>query len=281
MDLSIIIVTWNVSDCLKQCLDSIFRNQEDLALEVILIDNNSSDNTIDLVKRDFPQVKLIANSKNLGFAKACNQGLAIAQGKFLLLLNPDTKIIGDCLKKVIEFMDKNSQVGIAGCQILNPDNTLQPSVRNFPNFLVHIGMMFKLHHFIPFTHYFAREFDYHQTSDVEQIMGAFMMIKRSAFNQLGYMDEKYFLWFEEVDYCYQAKEKGIKVVYTPVGKIIHYGAQSFGQRGSVKKQYYFCLSRLRYLYKNSNLLVFLLILVLTPVSLLLTLVYSLIFKNAE
>jgi O-antigen biosynthesis protein len=281
MDLSIVIVSWNVENFLQKCLFSIYQNQADLKLEVIVVDNNSSDETCEIIKQNFSQVSLICNQSNRGFAKACNQGLHQAKGKFLLLLNPDTEILDGCLVKMVEFMDKNPEVGLAGCKLLNPDGTNQPSVRNFPNFLVHFGMMFKLHHLITFTKYFANDFDYHQPNEAEQLMGAFIMIRQKAWQKIGDFDEKYYLWFEEVDYCYRARKLGIKVVYTPIAKIIHYGGRSFGQAGSLKKQFYFSLSRLHYIKKNSSWLTYAIILLLTPLSIVLSLLCGLIKKNAE
>jgi GT2 family glycosyltransferase len=281
MDLSIIIVSWNVENFLKKCLSSIYQNQGKLQLEVIVIDNNSSDQTCNLIQRAFPQVKLICNQSNRGFARACNQGLQQAKGEYYLLLNPDTEILGDCLPKMVEFMEKNPEVGLAGCQLLNSDGSRQPSVRNFPNFLVHFGMMFKLHHLISFTRYFALDFDYHQPGDAEQLMGAFLMIRQKDKLKIGDFDEKYYLWFEEVDYCYRARQLGVKVVYTPDAKIIHYGGQSFGQAGSLKKQFYFSLSRLHYIRKNSTWLSYFIILLLTPLSMVLSLLYGIFIKNAE
>ncbi|MBU1037176.1 glycosyltransferase family 2 protein, partial [Patescibacteria group bacterium] len=277
MDLSIIIVSWNVSEYLKRCLKSIYQAAGENSQQVIVIDNNSSDKTKEMLEQEFPQVNLISNKKNLGFAKACNQGLAKAGGRYLLLLNPDTEIIDDALDEMVEFMNKNPEVGIAGCKLLNEDRTIQPSVRRFPSFLVQLGMMFKLHHLVRFKSYLAKDLNYNQIQEVEQLMGAFMIIRRDVFKEIGYFDDKYHLWFEEVDYCLRARKHGFKVVYTPAAQIIHYGGQSFKQTHSFKKQFYFSLSRLHYLRKHHNFLTFIVIFLLTPISLFLTLINSLFF----
>src|SRR3989339_1122584 len=125
-ELSIVIVSWNVKDLLKNCLDSIYKHQGDLSLEIIVVDNASKDSTINMIKDNFPQVQLITNINNLGFAAANNIGLLRSRGNYILFLNPDTIILKNALEKMIEFMKQNYQIGIAGCKHLNPDWTFQP-----------------------------------------------------------------------------------------------------------------------------------------------------------
>ena len=132
MDLSVIIVSWNVKELLKKCLTSIEKNKGQLNLKIFVIDNASHDDSAEMVKTEFPQVKLITNKTNHGFAAANNQGIKQSQGKYVLLLNPDTEILPETLSSMVNFMDQNSEIGISGCKLLNPDKTLQPSVRHFP-----------------------------------------------------------------------------------------------------------------------------------------------------
>ncbi|OGY88585.1 MAG: hypothetical protein A2927_01810 [Candidatus Komeilibacteria bacterium RIFCSPLOWO2_01_FULL_45_10] len=271
MDLSIIIVSWRVKGLLEQCLESIFNETRNLDFEVLVIDNDSGDGTVEMVENNFPRVKLVKSQINLGFARAANLGLKRAQGRFLLLLNPDTKLIDNSLKKSVDFMEQNPAVGVLGGRLLNRDLTLQPSVRRFPRLLDHLLMALKLHHLFPLKKYLALDFDYNKTGVVEQVMGAFFLISRRCFSQAGFLDEKYYIWFEEVDYCWRAKKAGFTVNYYPEAKIIHLGGQSFRQVFTLKNQWIFSASRLRYIRKHQGLLAYLVILILTPISLLLSL----------
>lgn len=253
MELSIIIVSWQVKELLKKCLKSIERFAGDLDYEILVVDNASIDGTTTMVKKEFPQIKLIANSKNLGFAAANNQALKIAQGNYLLLLNPDTEILPGSLQKSLDFLKTKSKAGIIGCQILNPDKTRQPSVRRFPGFWPIFLIFLKLpkfFHFKSVDNYLAKNFDYNQTQTVDQVMGAFMLIKKEALAKIGYLEEKFFLWFEEVDFCLRAKEAGYEVYYFAAAQIVHYGGQSFDQQKLVKKQWRFFVSALTYFHKH-------------------------------
>ncbi len=277
-DLSIIIVSWRVKDLLKQCLESIFEHTSQINFEVIVIDNDSGDGTVEMAGQSFPQVKLIANKINLGFAKANNLGIKKSSGKYLLLLNPDTKLKDNSLKKVIDFLDTNSKVGVLGCKLLNHDLTLQASVRRFPKFLDHLVMMFKLHHLFPLKKYLAKDFNYNKTAEVDQVMGAFFVISRKVFEQVGYLDEKYYIWFEEVDYCKRVKKAGYQILFFSQVSIIHYGGQSFRQLFNLKKQWIYNKSRLRYIAKHQNPFIYFIVLILSPVSLLLSSIKS---KNVK
>ncbi|MCX6785585.1 MAG: glycosyltransferase family 2 protein [Candidatus Komeilibacteria bacterium] len=273
MDLSIIIVSWRVKELLEACLFSIVQQNFNFNYEVLVVDNNSGDGTVEMVRHNFPQVNLIASQVNLGFAKANNLALAQSRGKFLLLLNPDTKLIDDSLKDALELMKQKPEIGVLGAKLLNYNLTVQPSVRRFPTLADHLLMLFKLHHLFPLKRYLALDFDYAKTQAVDQVMGAFFLFSRSLMEQIGKLDEKYYIWFEEVDYCRRAKAAGFKVVYFPQTKIIHYSGASFKQVWNFKRQLIFSRSRLRYLRKHQSLVAYLLILLLTPVSWLLSLIF--------
>jgi len=273
MDLSIIIVSFKVRDLLKQCLSSVFAQNFDFNFEIIVVDNNSQDGSAEMVKQKFPQVKLIASAKNLGFAAGNNLGLKEASGKYFLLLNPDTEFTDNSLNKLLAKSENNPEIGILGCKLLNPDGSLQPSARRFPRLIDHLLMMLKLHHLFPLKKYLAVNFDYQKEAEADQIMGAFMLIKRSVLDKIGFLDEKYYIWFEEVDYCLKAKKAGFKVVYSPESSIIHYGEQSFRQVSGFKQQWIYSKSRLRFLRLHGYVLDYLLILILTPASLLLSAFY--------
>ncbi len=257
---------------LSECLFSIFQQNFNFSFEVIVVDNASTDGTVEMVKEVFPQVKLIVNSDNLGFAAANNLGLKVAQGRQLLLLNPDTCLIDNSLEEAVAFLNSQPQAGILGGKILNPNLTWQPSVRRFPRLLDHLLMMFKLHHLIPLERYLALSLDEEAIQEVEQVMGAFFLIKREVLAKIGLLDEKYFIWFEEVDFCRRAIKAGFKVYYYPGAQVIHYGGESFKQLGDFNKQWLFSRSRLRYLLRHHSFLAYSLILLLTPVSLFLSLI---------
>jgi len=276
LDLTVIIVSWRVKDLLKNCLSSIYTNTTNINFEVIVVDNASCDGSVEMVIGYFPQVKLISNLRNRGFARANNQAIGQARGRQLLLLNPDTIIVDNALADMVSFMDRHPEVGVAGCRILNPDKTWQPSVRKFPTLLDHLMMMFKLHHFFQLKDYRQLEFDEHKEQEVDQVMGAFFMINSNVVKRVGHFDEGYLNWFEEVDFCWRAKKAGLKVVYTPQAEIIHWRGQSFRQLYRTHGQWIFCRSRLRYIRKNQGTLAFLIILFLTPFSLLFSLLFSII-----
>ena len=265
MDISIIIVSWNVRDLLKKCLASIFRFAPDFAFEVIVVDNASADGTVEMARADYPNVRLIANKKNLGFAKANNQGIAQAKGEYVLLLNPDTEFIEDALSACVAKMGSDKTIGVLGCQLLNSDKTIQPSVRAFPRVRDIIVILLKLHKLFPslLNKYLAKDFDYMESNphsnplpfrerglyEVDQVMGAFFLVRRKVFDQIGLLDEKFFIWFEEVDFCRRAKQAGWNVAYYPGARIIHHGGQSFVKADTWRKQKWFFKSALLYFMK--------------------------------
>ena len=271
MDLSIVIVSWKVKKLLEECLNSIFNQTKEITYEVWVVDNFSQDGTVEMVKEKFPQVHLIANPKNLGFAKANNQAIRLAKGKFILLLNPDTKILDNALEKIVHFMEENPNCGVVGGKLLNPDGSLQPSVRRFPRFLDQALILLKIHHFLPnlppLRAYLAKNFDYDKKQEVDQIMGAFFLIRREVIEEVGLLDENFWIWFEEVDYCQRVKKAGKKVCYCPQAKIIHYFGQSFKQRLSLDKQRIYNRSLSYYFKKHHSFINYLLINLLRPLSL--------------
>jgi len=272
MELSIIIVSWRVKELLKQCLESIFLQTQNLIFEVIVIDNDSGDGTVEMVEENFPQVKLIKSQINLGFARACNLGIKKSTGKNVLLLNPDTKLIDNSLMIANQIVEADESIGILGCKLLNYDMSIQQSVRNFPRLWDHLIMIFKLHHLFKFKKYLALNFNYKKTAEVDQVMGAFFLISKLALQKVGCLDEKYYIWFEEVDYCQRIKRAGFKVIYSPEAQVIHYGGMSFKQAGNFKNQRLFSQSRLRYILKHQGIITYVIVLIFTPISLLLSLI---------
>ena len=270
MDLSIITVNWKVKDLLEKCLRSVYEQTKDISFEVFVVDNDSGDGSVEMVREKFPQVSLTASNDNLGFAKGNNIAVKDAKGRYILLLNPDTEILDNAIGKMVKFMDNHPGCGIAGCKLLNPDLTLQPSVRHFPTFLSQALILLKLHHLFPHSapmrHYLAEDFDYTKTQPADQVMGAFFMIRKKVIEKIGLLDEKFWIWFEEVDYCKRTKEAGFKILYTPEAKIIHYYGQSFKQVYNVKKQKDFNKSLTYYFKKHQPLWQRILIGILKPIS---------------
>ena len=253
MKLSIIIVSWNVKKDLANCLRSIEENPASKPFEVIVVDNASSDGTVESVRNKFPEVVVIANSQNLGFAAANNQGIEKSQGEYILLLNPDTIVHSGSVDVLIEFMDENKDVGICGPQLLNQDGTIQSSVRCFPTFR---GALYR-HTVIRYLGLFKNEykkwlmksFDHKTKMDVDQVMGAALMIRQSIIEDIGVMDEQFFMYYEEVDLCFRIKQAGWRVVFMPEVVITHLGSQSSGQIPA-KKQMLAITSLLKFFRKH-------------------------------
>ena len=230
VDLSIVIVNYNVKHRLRECLQSIYGNTKKISFEVTVVDNNSSDGSVDMVKSEFPEVKLIENCKNLGFAKATNQGLKENRGRYILLLNPDTIVLPDALDKMVEFLEVNSHAGALGCKLLYPDGSLQRSCRSFPTLITAFFENTGLEKFFPRNKLVAKYrmgyWDYDDIREVDQPMGSALMISRKVFERVGFLDEQFYMFFEEVDWCFRAKKRGWKIYFTPRAEIVHYGSQS-------------------------------------------------------
>jgi GT2 family glycosyltransferase len=231
--LSIIIVSWNVREDLLGCLKSVRDNKPSDEYEVIVVDNASSDGTVECIRREFPTVTLIANEQNWGFAGANNEGIQKAEGQYILLLNPDTIVHKTSLDTLICFMDSNPNVGACGPKPLNIDGMTQASVRRFPTFrgalhrytiLRNLGIFRK-----SYNNWLMKDFGYDKQTDVEQLMGAALMVRRSAIEQVGMMDERFFMYYEEVDFCYRLKQRGWRIVFVPEATITHLGGRSAGQ----------------------------------------------------
>jgi GT2 family glycosyltransferase len=233
MKLSIIIVSWNVMDILSDCLDSIIRRPVAFSYEIIVVDNASTDGTADHIKKKFQTVRVVENSENQGFAQANNQGASRAGGEYLFFLNPDTILLDEAIRNLVDFMDRNPDIAMSGPRILNEDKTLQASVRNFPSWpgafyrytiLKYMGL-FKSH----FEKWHNRGFDYDKQADIEQLIGAAMLIRKVTFEQVGRFDERFFMYYEEVDLCRRLKDAGLRVVYYPGARMIHLGGKSAKQ----------------------------------------------------
>ncbi|NQU99126.1 MAG: glycosyltransferase family 2 protein [Parcubacteria group bacterium] len=251
MDLSVIIVSWNVKDILRENLKSIYHSSSNIDYEVFVVDNNSVDGSAEMVRNEFPQVKLIANDENYGFARANNQAIKKSQGRYVLLYNPDMKCFEDSFEKMVKWMDEQKDVGVGGCRLIKEDGSDFQHVRRYPKLLDQLAVILKLPHIFPniLNKYLRSDFDYEKQAEVDSIRGSFFMIRREVIDKIGGLDERYFIWFEEVDYCRQVKNAGFKVMYTPVSKCIDLKGKSFDQVPRGKAQEYFKDSMLKYFKK--------------------------------
>jgi GT2 family glycosyltransferase len=230
--LSIIIVSYNVRDFLAQTLRSVQKATRSISTEIFVVDNHSEDGSAHLVASEFSEVQLIRNTKNVGFARANNQALVRARGRFLVLLNPDTIVQEDTFQTLIQFFDTHPDAGMVGCKILNPDGTLQLACRrSFPTPWVAFTKLVGLGTLFPKSRWFGRYnltyLDPDQTTEVDAISGSFMMVRREVVGQVGLLDERFFMYGEDLDWCYRVKQAGWKIYYVPSTKIVHYkGASS-------------------------------------------------------
>jgi len=254
MDLSIITVTWNSENKIGNQIESVRDACSGLEFEEIVIDNNSADNTVNLIKEKYPSVKLIVNKDNAGFAKANNQGAKISTGNFLLFLNPDMKLESGGLKKIIDWIKQKPEVGLVSCKLVDEQgkNNLEASPRRFPTVLNQLVIVLKLNHLFPslLNNYLYTGFDFDKEQEVESVRGSFMLMPRAIYEKLGYaFDEYYYFWFEDVDICRSIKKLGYKIIYTPIINCVDYVGESFKKRPSLWKQKQFTKSMLLYFQK--------------------------------
>jgi hypothetical protein len=248
---SVIIVSWNVCDLLRDCLESIYTNAGGLSLDILVVDSDSHDGTLAMLEQSFPQVTVLAQAENVGFTKGNNIGLRIAQGDYLILLNPDTKIIGDALNTLITYMDAHSKVGIVGPHTLNEDGTTQSTRRRFPTLLTGIFESTWLQAIAPKTilrRYYMSDTSDSAALDVDWVQGSAMLVRRAVYEQIGGLDEGYVMYSEELDWCKRAKLAGWSVAYIGSASIIHYGGKS-SEQVIASSHIWFQRSKLRYFRK--------------------------------
>ncbi|MBN1816832.1 MAG: glycosyltransferase family 2 protein [Sedimentisphaerales bacterium] len=225
LDVSVIIVNWNTAQITCGCLASVYEQTRDVSFEVIVVDNASSDGSAERIQQQFPQVILIENTENRGFAAANNQGMAVAQGRYVLLLNPDTVVLDGAIQKAIAFAERHPEAAVVGCQVWENESKLQPTCFSFPSlgglFLRTIG----LSRMFPKSRLWAGEmlgwWDRTTEREVDVVSGMFMLVRSEAIQQVGRMDETYFIYAEETDWCWRFKKAGWKCLFTPEARIIH------------------------------------------------------------
>ena len=248
VDLSVVVVSYNTRLLLKACLESVWRaiacsaaertgsslpaqsTAQPMAIEVIVVDNGSADGSADMVRTHFPVVRLI-DGENVGFASGSNKGIAIAGGRYVLLLNPDTEVVADALVALVRFMDAHPQAGAAGGHLLNPDGSFQQSAFRFPTRLMSLFDFYHINHRVlnsrlngryPLSRYGA-------SFQIDHPLGACLLIRREALEQVGPLDEAFFMYCEEMDWCMRIKRAAWEIWYVAEARVIHHGAQSTSQ----------------------------------------------------
>lgn len=251
VDLSVIIVNWNVREMLRECLKSLEQYHGALSLEIIVVDSASSDASAEMVAAEFPDVKLLAQSENVGFVGGNNLGLASAQGRYLLLLNPDTRVHHHALAKMIAYMEDHPQVGILGPHTLNGDGTHQSTRRRFPTLFTAAFESTWLQALVPkilLERFYMRDAADDSIVQVDWVQGSALLARREVYEQIGGLDPAYVMFFEEVDWCKRAKLAGWEAIYLGEAHITHYGGGSTAQ-ADTRKHLHFQQSKLYYFKK--------------------------------
>ena len=256
MDISVVIVSWNVKEKLRENLRALYQSQGEFSFEVFVVDNNSNDGSAAMVETEFPQTNLIVNQDNRGFARACNQGIKESVGDFILLLNPDMKVFPDTLFSMLNFMNTKESATVAGCHLIDRQGRTIPQVRRFPRLKDQLAIVLKLPHFFPgiVKKYLYSNFDYSREQLVDSIRGSFFMISKKNYSQINsgklpLLDERYFIWLEEVDFCRAVAALGGEVWYNPLARCEDYVGASFDQVKRGQTQLYFRSSMLKYFWK--------------------------------
>ncbi|MBI4319513.1 MAG: glycosyltransferase family 2 protein [Chloroflexi bacterium] len=239
VELSIVIVSWNVKDLLRACLESLRAQwpfgEPDAAgrAEVFVVDNASGDSTSTMLALEFPWAKLIANPQNVGFTKANNQAIIQSSGRYVLLLNPDTEVLPGGLERMAGFMDLHPDVGMLGPQLLFPDGTVQSSRRRFPTMVTALIESTVLQRWLPnhpsLNAYYVADRSNDEVQEVDWVVGACLLVRREVIEQVGILDQRFFMYSEELDWCYRAKRASWKVMYLPEAKVVHHEARSSDQ----------------------------------------------------
>lgn len=254
MDLSVITVTWNSGELIGKQIESVKNGCKNISFEEIIVDNASTDKTVELIEQNFPEVKLLKNNKNTGFAFPNNQAARLARGEFLLFLNPDMLVEEGSLDKMVDWMRSHPAVGLASCKLVDQYGKLNKSAlpRRFPTIWDQLAIIFKLPHLFPriIDKYLFKDFNPDLEQEVDSVRGSFIIMRREVYEKLGWaFDPRYFIWFEDVDLCREVKKMGLKVVYTPIISCVDYIGQSFKKANFFWKQKQFVASMVKYFWK--------------------------------
>lgn len=253
-DLSVIIVTWNTRELLKKCLAALPAAVNGLSIETWVVDNASSDGTVEMVREQHPAVRVIANRENRGWAGGNNQALKQSGGRFLLLLNADTEPRPGSLAMLVRFLEQHPDVGACGPMLLLGDGSVQGNGRRFPTFWKEFLDVTGLRHLA--LRAYSRRFgwgrdDFEALAEVDEVTGACLLVRRETVEQVGLLDEQFFMFYDEVDWCYRMKAAGWRVFYFPEAKVVHHIAASVKQVGFEAYRRYF-ESQQRYFHKHAS-----------------------------
>ena len=246
MDISIIIVNWNTKNLLLNCISSVYETVKNISFEIWLVDNASIDGSVDAVKQNYPDVRIIQNTKNLGFAAANNIALKKMQGRYALLLNTDTVLTKGAVESIFNFMEENPATGMACGQLLNQDGSKQNSIANFPGIISLLCNESLLQILLP-EKYPGKRKHYVNPIKVDSCIGACLMVRKKAVDEIGMLDERYFFFFEETDWAFRMKQSRWEIYFVPSAKIFHIQGQSIGH--NVKSRIMFYQSRYIYFEK--------------------------------
>lgn len=256
--LSIILVNWNTKELLKNCLRSIHRETKKVIFEVIVIDNASVDGSSNMVERAFPEVILIRNKENFGFARANNQGFARARGRYILVVNPDTEIVDNALFKMVQYLDLNKDVGALGAKFLYPDGSFQRYYNRFPTFFSIMARWFlpaKLSYRLkPVRSYLMLDDNFNSILEVPQPAGACIMVRKDLFVRENFMDEQFPIFFGDVDLCRRIYKKGLKIVVLPDARIVHYRGKGGLEQGKNFLSAEYFISMVDYFSKHEGVI---------------------------
>jgi N-acetylglucosaminyl-diphospho-decaprenol L-rhamnosyltransferase len=260
IDLSVLIVNWNVAPLLRRCLTSIATSpgislwaaKGTLQTEIIVVDNASSDGSLEMLTHEFPWARVIPNPVNVGFTRANNQALAHARGRYVLFLNPDTEVVGDALLIMVRYMEAHPDVGALGPQLRYPDGRIQPSRRRFPTLATAFLESTLLHQWWPDNpaarQYYLADSPDNLEQDVDWLVGACLLVRRKAIEQVGGFDERYFMYSEELDWCRRARAVGWRIVYLPTAQVIHHEGSS-SEQAMAARHIHFNTSKVLYFQK--------------------------------
>jgi N-acetylglucosaminyl-diphospho-decaprenol L-rhamnosyltransferase len=227
---SIIIVSYNTKDILRNCLQALFTCNAGTEMEVFVVDNHSADDSALMVQTEFPDIRLIANMENIGFAAANNQAYKLASGRYIILLNPDAYIKPFSIAKGVEFMDQTPQCGLCGGKIISPEGKIEPSARRFPSAISKLltlsGISGKYSNSPLLNRHEFGGFTYDQPMEVDWVPGTFTIVRKKMLDITGFFDERFYLYYEETDLCMRAKKAGWKIYFIPVAEVLHIGGAS-------------------------------------------------------
>ena len=252
VDVSIVVVSYNTAALLRTCLRSI-RADVGPSREVFVVDNASTDGSAEVVRTEFPDVRLIGNATNVGFTRANNQALRLARGRYLLLLNPDAELRPGSLAALVDYLDANPGVGVVGPRLYYPDGALQSSRRRFPTLATGFVESTVLQRWLPrldlLARYYCDDLPSDRVCEVDWVVGACMLVRSEAAAQVGYLDERFFMYSEELDWCRRLKSAGWGVAYTPDAEVVHHESRS-AEQNLARRDILFNESKVRYFAKH-------------------------------